>query len=92
MKSALCGLVSLSLLLGVAGQAKGDYIFTTIDVPGSTGTAAFGINASGQIVGSYSSAGVLHGFLLSGGRATPPSTCPARPLARQLALTPPARS
>src|SRR6266545_3274488 len=72
MKSVLCGLVSLSfLLLDVTGQAKADYIFTTLDVPGSTGgTTAFGINTSGQIVGAYGDGGGQHGFLLSGGSYT----------------------
>jgi uncharacterized membrane protein len=30
------------------------YSFTNIDVPGATGTKAYGINDSGQIVGTYS--------------------------------------
>jgi uncharacterized membrane protein len=38
--------------------------FTEIDVPGSTGTGAFGINSAGQIVGKYfASDGSTHGFL-----------------------------
>ena len=38
--------------------------FTKIDVPGSTGTGAFGINSAGQIVGKYFTAdGLTHGFL-----------------------------
>jgi uncharacterized membrane protein len=38
--------------------------FTEIDVPGSTGTGAFGINSVGQIVGKYFTAdGSTHGFL-----------------------------
>jgi uncharacterized membrane protein len=38
--------------------------FTAIDVPGSTGTGAFGINSAGQIVGKYFTAdGLTHGFL-----------------------------
>ena len=45
--------------------------FTTLDVPGATATAAFGINAAGQIVGQYADAGGrFHGFLLSGGSFT----------------------
>jgi len=39
--------------------------FTTIDVPGATGTLAVDINAEGAIVGRYSMAGQTHGFLLS---------------------------
>jgi probable HAF family extracellular repeat protein len=38
--------------------------FTKIDVPGSTGTGAFGINSAGQIVGKYFTADEnTHGFL-----------------------------
>jgi probable HAF family extracellular repeat protein len=41
------------------------YSFTTIDVPGAISTAASGINASGQIVGGFTTARyVSHGFLL----------------------------
>ena len=39
--------------------------FTVIDVPGSVGTEARGINDPGQIVGDYQDANGLHGFLLS---------------------------
>jgi hypothetical protein len=52
MKRLLCGLAVLSLLVGRAGQANADYVFTTIDVPGSTSTALAGINNLGQIVGT----------------------------------------
>jgi uncharacterized membrane protein len=42
--------------------------FTTIDPPGSTLTAAVGINSGGDIVGTYRTAdGTFHGFLLTGG-------------------------
>jgi uncharacterized membrane protein len=41
------------------------FVFTTIDVPGATLTDINGINNSGQIVGSYTAAGLTHGFLLS---------------------------
>ncbi len=45
--------------------------FTTIDFPGASSTSAFGINPRGDIVGQYDdSAGVTHGFLLSGGEFT----------------------
>ena len=47
------------------------YTYTTIDDPLATnGTRAFGINASGQIVGTYQDNTGLHGFLLSGGTYT----------------------
>jgi hypothetical protein len=36
MQRRLCGLVALGLLLGAAGPAKADYLFTTLaDVPGA---------------------------------------------------------
>jgi uncharacterized membrane protein len=37
---------------------------SALDVPGATGTYAWGINNSGQIVGGYSAGGRGHGFLL----------------------------
>jgi len=44
---------------------------TTIDYPGSTGTAAWGINAYRDVVGTYSAADSSgHGFLYSGGKLT----------------------
>jgi hypothetical protein len=45
--------------------------FTTIDVPGATFTAAFGINPNGTIVGSYAdSSGHGHGFVDNNGAFT----------------------
>jgi probable HAF family extracellular repeat protein len=45
--------------------------FTTIEVPGVTITEAFGINDSGDIVGSYrDNMGMTHGFLYSNGKFT----------------------
>jgi probable HAF family extracellular repeat protein len=47
------------------------YSFTTIDVPGSTTTSASGINASGEIVGTYTdSSGNQHGFEYTNGTYT----------------------
>ena len=44
------------------------FTFTTIDVPGATGTGAARSNAVGQIVGGYTDAsGIDHGFLLDNG-------------------------
>jgi hypothetical protein len=40
-----------------------DWHFTTIDVPNATITRVFGINSAGDVVGSYVSAGVTHGFI-----------------------------
>ena len=45
--------------------------FTTIDVPGPTNTYAFGVNDTGQILGSFLYAtGGPHGFLATGGSFT----------------------
>lgn len=69
MKRCLCGFAALGLLLtGLAGQATADYVFTTLDVPGSLATLPAGINNAGQIVGSYLDPhGGRHGFMLSSG-------------------------
>ncbi len=64
--AVLGGLVALDPFVGGAGQAKAEYIFTTLDMPGATFTTVAGINNLGQIVGN-SSAG---SFLLSGGNFT----------------------
>jgi uncharacterized membrane protein len=47
-------------------------IYTTFDDPsaGALNTQAFGINSVGQIVGSYSTASDIHGFLDSSGAFT----------------------
>jgi probable HAF family extracellular repeat protein len=44
--------------------------FTMIDVPGSSFTEAHEINERGEIVGNYTDANGLHGFLLSEGTFT----------------------
>jgi hypothetical protein len=41
-----------------------DGSYTTLDVPGSGETDAFGINDAGQIVGSFFDDSGFHGFLL----------------------------
>jgi probable HAF family extracellular repeat protein len=66
MKRFLFSLVALGLLRGEVEQARAEYVFSTIDVPGSTFTQVTGINNLGQIVGN-SSAG---SFLLSGNNYT----------------------
>src|SRR5438128_2277088 len=70
MKRFLSGWVALSLLVCGAGRAKADYVFTTIDPPGSTCTFAKGINNAGQVVGLYCGPIAFRGFLLSGDRYT----------------------
>src|SRR5262245_24716894 len=47
------------------------YTYTTLDDPFAlSGTRALGINAAGQIVGSYQNAGGDHGFFYSSGTYT----------------------
>jgi probable HAF family extracellular repeat protein len=54
-------------ILPTAAEAQPAYTFTTIYVPGSTGTVANGVNDAGQIVGTFSDSSGGHGFLYSGG-------------------------
>ncbi len=61
--------LALGLLLGVPGLARADvtFNFTTIDVPGSTSTAA-NANSTHEIAGEFDDAGGnTHGFVLRGG-------------------------
>jgi hypothetical protein len=68
MNKRLYGLVVLSLTLGLTGQARSQYVFTPIDVPGAKETYALGFNDVGQVVGLYDYGGsTSHGFLLSDG-------------------------
>lgn len=48
-----------------------DGVFTPFDPPGSVFTQAWGINASGDVVGLYDDPNGEHGFLLSRGSFTP---------------------
>src|SRR5215469_8422123 len=57
-----------AILMGAASNE--DPTFTTIDFPGATQTSPNEINPEGDIVGFYVSAGVNHGFLLSGDNFT----------------------
>ena len=65
-------LLALSFLLFVTSQAFARQLgtLTTIDFPGASFTSGQGINDRGDIVGRWDSAGVSHGFLLSGGSFT----------------------
>jgi len=42
-----------------------DFLYSVIEVPGSLLTNAFGINAAGDVVGAFSSAGRTRGYLAS---------------------------
>jgi hypothetical protein len=56
----------LGAFLSLATVAAAD-TYSTIDFPGASATAPSGINSSGDIVGTYTLAGVNRGFLLSRG-------------------------
>ena len=58
------GLLIVIALALSSPAAAAPYTFTTIDVPGSTETRAFGINEVGQIVGESRSMGSFQGFVI----------------------------
>jgi hypothetical protein len=60
---ACLGLVVVLTTLGLEAMPS----FVPIDFPGAAITVALGINRGGEIVGTYESAGVRHGYRLSGG-------------------------
>jgi len=61
--------LAFSVALGLAPTAMGQGgAYTAIDFPGSTQTLAWAINKAGDIVGSYTIAGVTHAFKLTGGQ------------------------
>jgi uncharacterized membrane protein len=65
------GLVLVGYEPGRAGDRAREYKYYTFDaVSDATATNPQGINARGDIVGSYTSGGVTHGFLLSDGVLT----------------------
>jgi hypothetical protein len=46
-------------------------VYSTLTVPGSTGTVAFSVNSLGQIVGEYAdNSGAIHGFVDTAGTFT----------------------
>ena len=53
-----------SFVLSGAGRTEFDY-------PGATNTQAYGVNASGAVVGWYALAGSNHGFLMQAGNFSP---------------------
>jgi len=68
--TALAIAISPAMVSTAAGGNDRPYVLTTIEVPGATITQAYGINAGGDIVGSYNDAAGSHGFLLSAGEFT----------------------
>jgi probable HAF family extracellular repeat protein len=61
----------LAALLMAASVALAQGTYTQIDYPGAILTDSYGINGSGDIVGTYEDAGGnFHGFLLDGGTYT----------------------
>jgi uncharacterized membrane protein len=68
-KTSLVLVCVAALTAGVRSAERG-LVYTTFDFPGATLTNAQGINAGGEIVGTYNDSGTpsrTHGFLLSGG-------------------------
>jgi probable HAF family extracellular repeat protein len=59
----------LGLMPGLS--RAGSVSYTTLDVSGATLTNAYGINNSGQIVGSFNDSSGSHGFLKNGSTYTP---------------------
>lgn len=79
MRGQVRQIVCTALLAGsaiLAGDRVGsaaperEYSYFPIAYPGATSTTAMGVNARGDVVGSYSQAGVSHGFLLREGTFT----------------------
>jgi probable HAF family extracellular repeat protein len=48
--------------------ANGDFWFLSFDYPGADATRAMGINAQGDVVGSFDDANGTHGFIFENGR------------------------
>ncbi len=73
IRSAFCVRLGLFFVfvctLNVRAHGQ-EFDFGTINFPGASYTSAYGINASGKIVGSYSDSNSSNGFLYSGGRFT----------------------
>src|SRR5206468_921617 len=62
--------VALGLLLSVAGPARAQYTFTTIDVPGGSNTAVNGDSTHASAGQFDDGDGDTHGFVLSQGSFT----------------------
>lgn len=69
--SPIRAILALAAVLVLSTPAYADprsFVYTTIEYPGATFTQAFGVNAAGDVVGTYRDAsGRQHGFLLSAG-------------------------
>lgn len=60
----LLAAAALALLVGAPGMAKAQYVFTTVDYPGSTSTAVNG-NSPNAVAGQFDDAdGNTHGFVM----------------------------
>ena len=57
-------------LVSRASAYGGSYVYTTFDPPGTSQSAAFGINNAGAIVGGYIDQSGVHGYLYNGGTFT----------------------
>jgi uncharacterized membrane protein len=69
----LLALVAIIMLAGATAAHSDTFPYETLDYPGSTSTYAYGINNSGQIVGSYNGTENLtaRGYVYSNGIYTP---------------------
>ncbi len=73
MKKAVLFLTVVTVIFALcivadAQQGRGTFTYQTIDVPGATSTLVLGINARGDITGSYAVGAITHGFFLSDGQ------------------------
>jgi uncharacterized membrane protein len=69
-------LVAILMLAGAMAAHADNFPYKTLDYPGAQHTFAYGINNTGQIVGSYNGSPIFHadtarGYLLSGENYTP---------------------
>jgi len=64
-RKAVC--ILAAFVIAFVPLALGQGTYTQIDVPGATTTVIQGINAAGDVVGSYNDSNGSHGFLLSSG-------------------------
>jgi probable HAF family extracellular repeat protein len=72
MRQMLCALAALIVLEIEATSLQAGYVITDLGTLGGSSSAAFGVNASGQVVGLSYLMGdaVFHGFLFDSGKMT----------------------
>lgn len=71
ISNSLCKLALFCSFLGLSAAASAQCKFTTLNIPGETGSTALGVNDQGAIVGAFSSGTTGgRGFLLFQGKFT----------------------